>query len=63
MRKGDHKLIKFIGYDSIVKQDEFYNIRKDPEELTNIVNVDTSKYERFKEKLLSDLKDANLPFE
>jgi len=62
MRKGNYKLIHYMGYPKHGDVDELYNLQDDPEELKNLVKSDTTTLSRMKEEMLGALDAANKPY-
>ena len=62
MRKGDFKLITYLGYDAHGLMDELYNIAQDPEELVNLADSSNS-YSELKQELIAQLAIANRLYE
>ena len=62
MRKGDYKLIHYLGYPKHDDLYELYNIQDDPEELKNLVKSDSATLSHMKEEMLEALDAANKPY-
>jgi arylsulfatase A-like enzyme len=62
MRKGDYKLIHYLGYPKHDDLYELYNIQDDPEELKNLVKSDSATLSHMKEEMLAALDAANKPY-
>lgn len=62
IRKGDYKLIYYLGYPGLQHDTELYNIRQDPEEMRDLVSSEMAVASRLKEELLAALDAANQPY-
>jgi len=62
LNKEKYKLIYYSGYERFDQQFELFNLEEDPNELTNIVDIDIITASRMKEELLTALNEANRPF-
>lgn len=62
MRKGDYKMIYYLGYPGYDNVYELYNIAEDPEEMRNLITSETGTAARMKDELLEALDAANKPF-
>jgi len=63
MRKGDYKLIAYLGYGGDDGIYELYDIENDPEELHELSKQEASMFSAMKGEFLSHLAEANRPFE
>ena len=62
MRRGDHKLIAYLGYEPLDGVFELYNLADDPQELADVAGKDTSTLNSMKDEFLQHLSQANLPY-
>ncbi len=62
MRRGDRKLIAYLGYEHFDGVFELYDLANDPEELTDLAGKDKSALNSMKEEFLQHLSQANLPY-
>ncbi len=62
MRKGDYKLIHYLGYPKHGNLYELYNIQEDPEELRNLGKSGIATFAHMKEEMLAALDAANQPY-
>jgi arylsulfatase A-like enzyme len=59
LNKNNFKLIYYVGYEKYDQQFELYNLREDPDELTNLIKVNTVVAKQMKDELLAALNNAN----
>lgn len=61
LRKGNHKLIYYTGYEA---QDTFelFDLESDIEELTDLYPAQPAVLKLMKQELLDSLSDANKPY-
>lgn len=59
MRKAEHKLIAYLGYDEMDNAFELYNLLEDPQELNNLSASDQRVFSLLKQELMDSLSDAN----
>jgi arylsulfatase A-like enzyme len=63
MRKRDHKLIAYLGYDQKMTQPfELYDLKNDPQELSNLALKQTGILTAMQDELFAYLNAANQPF-
>jgi len=62
LNRNGYKLIYYIGYEKYNRQFELYNLHEDPDELTNIFDVDIIVANQMEDELLTALDNANRPF-
>jgi arylsulfatase A-like enzyme len=62
MRKGNNKLIYYLGYTE-EPWFELYDVGTDPEELTDLIPSGPAFARAMKEELLTSLNDANMSAE
>jgi len=62
LNRKNYKLIHYTGYEKYDQQFELFNLHEDPNELTNLFNIDTVIASQMKDELLTSLADANRPF-
>jgi len=60
--KGEYKMIYYVGYSRVPDGFELYNLRADPEELTNLLETEPAVAAEMKRELLDSLADANRPY-
>jgi arylsulfatase A-like enzyme len=60
--KDGYKIIYYVGYAKVPEDFELYNLRDDPEELTNLLELDPAVAAVMKQELLDSLADANRPY-
>jgi arylsulfatase A-like enzyme len=60
--KGQYKLISYLGYEYVDSVYELYDLENDPEELNNLVDVETALFSEMEEIFLDHLADANRPY-
>ncbi|MDD2921508.1 MAG: sulfatase [Anaerolineales bacterium] len=63
MRKGDYKLIAYLGYADMAQPFELYNLEGDPNEFDNLAAKEKNILSAMKGEFLSYLEEANKPFE
>ena len=65
IRKGDYKLMYFFGYDELGtdgERIELYNIKDDPEELTDLYETEKEISQELLNELKAKLKEVNAPY-
>jgi len=62
MRKGEHKLIAYLGFTDSGPLFELYDLQADPEELTDLAARDRNRLTVMKNELLESLAAANRLF-
>ena len=63
MHKGAHKLIAYLGYGGDDGIYELYDLQNDPEEIHELSMDAPGVFSAMKKEFLSDLAEANRPFE
>jgi arylsulfatase A-like enzyme len=59
MRRGNHKLISYVGYEDYDGKFELYDLADDPQELNDLSSKDISTLNSMKEEFLDHLSQAN----
>ena len=59
MRKREHKLIAYLGYDNFDHAYELYDLVSDPDELNSLVSKDAKTLTAMKDELFAHLDEAN----
>lgn len=62
MRKGNYKLISYLGYENFDGVHELYDLENDPEELVDISKKETMLFNSLKDEFLTCLAKANQPY-
>lgn len=62
MRKHNHKLIAYLGYDNVDRDFELYDIASDPDELYDLASKDTKTLSTMKTEFFAYLDKANSRF-
>lgn len=62
MLKDGYKMIYYVGYSRYPDGFELYNLRADPEELTDLFETEPAVAAEMKRELLDSLADANRPY-
>jgi arylsulfatase A-like enzyme len=62
MRKRNHKLIAYLGYDRVEQPFELYDLENDPDELINLESKDGKTLSTMKDELFMHLDKANRSF-
>lgn len=62
MLKDGYKMIYYVGYSRYPDGFELYNLRVDPEELTDLFETEPAVAAQMKRELLDSLTDANRPY-
>ena len=65
IRKGDYKLMYFFGYDELGaggERIELYNIKDDPEELTDLYETEKEIGQELLNELKAKLEEVNAPY-
>ncbi|GAB4547150.1 MAG: hypothetical protein Fur002_22880 [Anaerolineales bacterium] len=62
MRKQNHKLIAYRGYDHVDREYELYDLEQDPHEINDIARKDTKTLKKLQDEFLESLEQANKPF-
>jgi arylsulfatase A-like enzyme len=62
MRKRNHKLIAYLGYENFGQTYELYDLENDPEELVDLSVREPGKLKSLRDEALENLEDANRLF-
>jgi arylsulfatase A-like enzyme len=63
MRKGNYKLIHYMGYGKIQQRWELYDLKEDPEELVDQYSETNYTAQEMRSELLEKLHQANRPYQ
>ncbi len=63
MRRGDHKIIAYPGYEDVDGRFELYHLAEDPQELRDLSADDSALLKTMREELLDNLAQANAVFQ